>query len=75
MPQFRDFAGSGCSQPVPQQSPTGENKLSFLSDLDGICQQFATAIQNSEIQLYVSLAVIVLLTTFMFPPKNDPDQA
>ena len=48
--------------------------ISFLDQLDRLCQQIATAIQSSELQIYAILVVIVVATLFAFPPKDDPDQ-
>ena len=48
--------------------------IAFLDQLDQLCQQIATAIQHSELQIYAILAVIVLAAFFAFPPKDDPDQ-
>ncbi len=48
--------------------------LSFIAQIDRLCQQIATAIQGSELQLYASLAVIVIVSFFAFPPKDDSDQ-
>jgi hypothetical protein len=48
--------------------------ISFLDQLDRLCQQIATAIQDSELQIYAILAVIVVASFFAFPPKDDPDQ-
>ena len=45
----------------------------FLDQLDRLCQQFAAAIQSSELQIYTILAVVVA-TILVFPPKDDPDQ-
>ena len=48
--------------------------ISFLVQLDQLCQQIATAIQSSELHIYAILAVIVVATFFVFPPKDDLDQ-
>jgi hypothetical protein len=48
--------------------------ISFLDQLDQVCQEIATAIQSSELQIYAILAVIVVATFFAFPPKDDLDQ-
>jgi hypothetical protein len=48
--------------------------LSFIAQLDGLCQQIASAIQGSELQIYATLAVIVVAAFFAFPPKDDPDE-
>ena len=44
--------------------------LAFLNQLDLLCQQIATAIQHSELQIYAILAAIVLATFFAFPPER-----
>ena len=47
---------------------------SFLNRLDQVSQQIANAIQSSELQIYAILAIIVVATFFIFPPKDDLDQ-
>ena len=51
-----------------------DKPVAFLDQFDQLCQQIATAIQHSELQIYAILAVIVLVAFFAFPPKDDPDQ-
>ena len=46
----------------------------MLADIDRFCGQIAAAIYGSELQLYATLAVIVVLSALLFPPKDDPDQ-
>jgi hypothetical protein len=48
--------------------------ISFLDQLDQLCRQIATAIQNSELQVYVMLAIVAVATFSAFPPKDDLDQ-
>ena len=48
--------------------------VSLLGQVDRICGQFATALHNSELQIYATLAVLLVLGVLLFPPKNDPDQ-
>jgi hypothetical protein len=48
---------------------------SLLAELDRICSQFALALHNSELQVYATLTLLLLLGMFLFPPRNDPDQA
>jgi hypothetical protein len=50
------------------------NSLSFLSAIDRLCGQFATALHNAEWQVYATLALLIVLSALLFPPKNDPDQ-
>ena len=46
----------------------------MLADIDRFCGQIAAAIHSSELQLYATLGLIVVLSAFLFPPKDDPDQ-
>lgn len=46
----------------------------MLAEIDRFCGQIAAAIQGSELQLYATLALIVVLSALLFPPKDDPDQ-
>ena len=46
----------------------------MLAGIDRFCGQIAAAIHASELQLYATLALIVVLSALLFPPKNDPDQ-
>jgi len=48
--------------------------LSILSDVDSICAQLDGALQNSELQIYATIALVVILTVLLFPPRDDPDQ-
>ena len=48
--------------------------LSFLADADRLCGQFATALHNAEWQVYATLTPLILISTLLFPPKDDPDQ-
>ena len=45
----------------------------MLADIDRFCGQIAAAIHGSELQLYATLAVIVVLSALLFPPKDDPE--
>jgi hypothetical protein len=47
---------------------------SLLGDIDRLCGQLATALHDCEPQIYATLAVIVVLSFLLFPPKDDPDQ-
>jgi hypothetical protein len=46
----------------------------MLADVNAICGQIALALQNSELQIYGMIALLALLSAFLFPPRNDPDQ-
>jgi hypothetical protein len=72
----RRFAGTyGVAKLEPGlRAPSMNRPIVFLDQLDQLCQQIATAIQHSELQIYAILAVIVLAAFFAFPPKDDPDQ-
>jgi hypothetical protein len=48
--------------------------FSLLGDIDRLCGQFATALHHAEWQIYATLALILLLSALLFPPKNDPDE-
>ncbi len=48
--------------------------LSLLAQLDGFCDQVATAINGSQTQVYAMLALVVVAAFFAFPPRDDPDQ-
>jgi hypothetical protein len=48
---------------------------SLFAELDRICGQFALALHNSELQVYATLTLLLLLGIVLFPPRNDPDQA
>jgi hypothetical protein len=48
--------------------------FSLFGDIDRLCAQFAAALHNAEWQIYATLALIIVLSTLLFPPKDDPDQ-
>jgi hypothetical protein len=50
------------------------NIASMLAGVDRVCGQFATAMHNSELQIYATLTLLLVLGVLLFPPKNDPDQ-
>ena len=50
------------------------DKLPFLADIDRLCGQFAAALHNAEWQVYATLALLILLSAVLFPPKDDLDQ-
>ena len=47
---------------------------SFVAHLDHLCGQLAAAIQGAQAQLYVTLALAVVVAFFVAPRKDDPDQ-
>jgi hypothetical protein len=48
--------------------------VTLLDQVDRLCGQFAIALHNSELQIYATLALILVLSFLLFPPKDDPDQ-
>jgi hypothetical protein len=50
------------------------DRLLLLGDVDRLCGQFATALHNAEWQIYAAIALVLVLSVLLFPPKNDPDQ-
>lgn len=46
----------------------------MLADIDRFCGQIASAIHGSELQLYGTLGLIIVLSALLFPPKDDPEQ-
>jgi hypothetical protein len=46
----------------------------LLSGIDGVCGQFAAALQHAQLQVYTTIALVVVLSALLFPPKDDPDQ-
>lgn len=47
---------------------------SLLAAIDRVCGQFAAALHHSELQVYTMIALVVVLSALLFPPKDDPDQ-
>ncbi len=48
--------------------------FSLLGDIDRLCGQFTAALHNAQWQIYATLMLIIVLSTLLFPPKDDPDQ-
>jgi hypothetical protein len=60
---------------APSQGAAKMNeRFSLLSNIDQLCGQFAAALHNAEWQVYATLALIIVLSALLFPPKDDPDQ-
>jgi hypothetical protein len=53
---------------------TMNDGLSFLTGIDRLCGQFATALHHAEWQVYATLTILIVLSALLFPPKDDPDQ-
>jgi len=47
---------------------------SVLLAIDRVCGQFATALQHAQVHVYATIALVVLISALLFPPKDDPDQ-
>lgn len=50
------------------------DSASFLEIINRVCDEFATALQHSQAQIFTMIALVILLTVLLFPPKDDPDQ-
>lgn len=48
--------------------------LSLINGIDRLCGQFATALQHAEFQVYATLALLLILSMLLFPPRDDLDQ-
>jgi hypothetical protein len=48
--------------------------FSFITGIDRVCGQFATALHNAGFQVYATLALLVILSVLLFPPRDDLDQ-
>jgi hypothetical protein len=48
--------------------------FSLLGGFDRLCGQFASALHNTEWQVYATLTLLIVLSALLFPPKDDPDQ-
>jgi hypothetical protein len=51
-----------------------DNALSFLGDVDRLCGALATALHDAEFRIYATLALVVVLSVLLFPPRDDFDQ-
>ena len=48
------------------------DSLSFLADVDRLCGQFATALHNTQWQIYATLTLLIILSALLFPPRTIP---
>jgi len=48
--------------------------ISLLGAIDRTCGQFATALHNSELQIYTTMALLVILSALLLPPRDGSDQ-
>jgi hypothetical protein len=56
---------------------TGEamsDALSMIGEIDRLCGQIAIAMHNAEFQSYATLALAVIVSVLLFPPRDDLDQ-
>ena len=42
--------------------------------IDRICGQFAAALAHAQLQVYFTIALVLILSAMLFPPRDDPDQ-
>lgn len=50
------------------------DRVSLLGEVDRLCGQIASAMHASEWQICATLALMIVLSVLIFPPKDDPDQ-
>ena len=53
---------------------TMNDSPSFLAAIDHLCSQFATALHNAEWQVYATLALLIVLSILLVPPRDDLHQ-
>ena len=68
------FACFGPHPLRPRGSGDPMDSGNILYVIDRICGQFAAALQHSELKIYTSIALVIVLSALLFPPKDDPDQ-
>ncbi|MDE2284086.1 MAG: hypothetical protein KGK33_05670 [Hyphomicrobiales bacterium] len=47
----------------------------MLTEMDRLCGQLSAAIHRVELPLYATLALAVIVSVIVFPPRDDLDQA
>jgi hypothetical protein len=50
------------------------DSFSMIAEIDRVCGQIAIAMHNAEFQIYATLALVVVLSFLLFPPRDDLDQ-
>jgi hypothetical protein len=50
------------------------DSFSMIAEIDRLCGQIAIAMHNAEIHIYATLALVVVLSVLLFPPRDDLDQ-
>jgi hypothetical protein len=76
-PHFRLLRLTGDWPPPARPRQWGlevHNDISLLDAIDRLCGEFAAAMHNAEWQIYATLALVIVLSALLFPPKNDRDQ-
>jgi hypothetical protein len=48
--------------------------LYLLVSIDRLCAQFAAALQHSQLQIYATISLVIVLSLLLFPPKGGADQ-
>jgi hypothetical protein len=71
---FAAFQSEGVTTRLCVEGAVMSGNLSFLTDVDRLCGEFAAALHNTEWQTYATLTLLILLSALLFPPKDDPDQ-
>jgi hypothetical protein len=56
------------------EGSTMNEGFSLLGSFDQLCGQFASALHNTEWQVYATLTLLIVLSALLFPPKDDPDR-
>ena len=46
----------------------------MIGEIDRLCGQIAIAMHNAEFQSYATLALAVIVSVLLFPPRDDLDQ-
>ncbi len=68
------FSVARSSNDCPPRRTRMSDIMLSLAEIDRVCGRIALALHNSELQIYATLALIVALSFFLFPSKDDPDQ-
>jgi hypothetical protein len=71
---FAGIAGQSTKPGCNNKRGRMSDAFLLLGNLDRLCGQFAAALQHAEWQLYATLALILVLSALLFPPRDDPDQ-
>jgi hypothetical protein len=58
----------------PAMSDSFSMIAEVFAEIDRLCGQIAIAMHNAEFQIYATLALAVVLSVLLFPPRDDLDQ-